>query len=131
MCTFFRSPLVFPLTLSLPLAPLITAGGKVVFSHVLPPTLGGHRIAGTPAKYCSLGLTATSDIPVSPVKYPVSSDISYQSSVSELQVSPHTNTRALSHTLSRTNAHIPAYISHTMSLFHTHKCRACSSAAAT
>ena len=106
LCIFFRSPLLYPLILSLPLAPpLITAGGKVVFSHVLPPTLGGHRIAGTPAKYCSLGLTATSDIPVSPVKYPVSSDISLWAASQHTPIHMHIHIHTYTHSLSYSHIH--------------------------
>ena len=37
--------------------------GKIQFTHVVHPTLGGHRVSGIPTKYAATGLTATSDIP--------------------------------------------------------------------
>jgi hypothetical protein len=38
--------------------------GKVLFSHVVPPTVGGHHVSGGPQKYAAVGLTAASDIKV-------------------------------------------------------------------
>jgi hypothetical protein len=38
------------------------AAEKVVLSHVVPPTLGGHRLANLPTKYAATALTATTDI---------------------------------------------------------------------
>ena len=37
--------------------------GKIQFTHIVHPTLGGHRVSGLPTKYAATGLTATSDIP--------------------------------------------------------------------
>lgn len=38
------------------------AAEKVVYSHVVAPTLGGHRLANLPTKYAAMNLTATTDI---------------------------------------------------------------------
>jgi hypothetical protein len=43
----------------------IRVEGKEPFCHVVPPTLGGHRMSGVTAKFNTPNLTATSDIPVS------------------------------------------------------------------
>jgi hypothetical protein len=44
------------------LYPAIAQAGRVASVTVVPPTLGGHGVVGSAAKYASTGLTATTDI---------------------------------------------------------------------